>query len=125
MDGDIIFSDFTARREQSLRLRDALLRLIGAIQDFARRKDEAAAQLLRDETSYFYDNSIRYLMFRDWSGFELFYIEILKCVSLQGIQAIAHRFETFLQTLFREVQKRSAFRPPADEAVTPSETVAT
>ncbi len=125
VDGDIIFSDFTARREQSLRLRDALLRLIGAIQDFARRKDEAAAQQLRDETSYFYDNSIRYLMFRDWSGFELFYIEILKCVSLQGIQAIAHRFETFLQTLFREVQKRSAFRPPVGEAVTPSETAAT
>jgi hypothetical protein len=110
-DGDALFADFTARREQSLRLRDALLRLIGAVQDFARKKDEAAAQQFRDETSYFYDNSIRYLMFRDWSGFELFYIEILKCTSLPGLQAIAHRFETFLQTLFREVQKRSAFQP--------------
>jgi hypothetical protein len=46
-------------------------------------------------------------MYRDWSGFELFYIEILKCGSLQALQQIAHRFETFLVTLLREVQKRS------------------
>ena len=36
-------------------------------------------------------------MYRDWSGFELFYIEILKCASLGGLQQIAHRFETFLR----------------------------
>jgi hypothetical protein len=46
-------------------------------------------------------------MYRDWSGFELFYIEILKCGSISGLQQIAHRFETFLVTLLREVQKRS------------------
>jgi hypothetical protein len=46
-------------------------------------------------------------MYRDWSGFELFYIEILKCTSLPGLLQIAHRFDTFLMTLFREVQKRS------------------
>jgi hypothetical protein len=46
-------------------------------------------------------------MYRDWSGFELFYIEILKCGNLAGLQQIGHRFETFLVTLFREVQKRS------------------
>ena len=49
----------------------------------------------------------KYLMYRDWSGFELFFIEILKCTSLPGLLQIGHRFETFLMTLFREVQKRS------------------
>ena len=34
---------------------------------------------MKEEISDFYDNSIKYLMYRDWSGFELFYIEILKC----------------------------------------------
>jgi hypothetical protein len=57
--------------------------------------------------SEFYDHHMKYLMYRDWSGFELFYIEILKCTSLGGLQQIAHRFETFLITLLREVQKRS------------------
>jgi hypothetical protein len=46
-------------------------------------------------------------MYRDWSGFELFFIEILKCGSLPALNQISHRFETFLMTLFREVQKRS------------------
>ena len=34
-------------------------------------------------------------------------LEILKCGSLSGLTQIAHRFETFLMTLLREVQKRS------------------
>ena len=59
------------------------------------------------EISDFYDNSIKFLMYRDWSGFELFYIEILKCTSMPSLMQIAHRFDTFLMTLFREVQKRS------------------
>jgi hypothetical protein len=50
---------------------------------------------------------MRYLMYRDWSGFEIFFIEILKCTSLSGLGQICHRFETFLMTLFREVSKRS------------------
>jgi hypothetical protein len=62
---------------------------------------------MKDAISDFYDHHIKYLMFRDWSGFELFYIEILKCGSLGALQQIAHRFETFLVTLLREVQKRS------------------
>jgi hypothetical protein len=52
-------------------------------------------------------------MYRDWSGFELFYIEILKCASLGALQQIAHRFETFLVTLAREVQKRSILQGTA------------
>jgi len=50
---------------------------------------------------------MKYLMYRDWSGFELFFIEILKCPSLSALLQISHRFETFLSTLHREVQKRS------------------
>ena len=56
-------------------------------------------------------------MYRDWSGFELFFIEILKCSSLPALQQIAHRFDTFLMTLLREVQKRSILQdlPPTDD----------
>ena len=58
---------------------------------------------------------MKYLMYRDWSGFELFFIEILKCASLTALLQIAHRFETFLMTLYREVQKRSILQPrPSD-----------
>jgi hypothetical protein len=117
IDGSDIFPDFMAKLEQSILLRDGLARLIKAIREFEERKDEALAVRMKDEISSFYDNCIKYLMYRDWSGFELFYIEILKCASLPGLLQIAHRFDTFLMTLFREVQKRSILQnaPLAEE----------
>src|SRR6185295_3680398 len=112
VEGSDIFPDFTAKLDQSIRLRDGLAVLIKAIRDFERGKDEAAAQVMKSEISDFYDNSIKFLMYRDWSGFELFYIEILKCTSMPSLMQIAHRFDTFLMTLFREVQKRSILPHP-------------
>ncbi|OFV88024.1 MAG: hypothetical protein A2V74_08660 [Acidobacteria bacterium RBG_16_70_10] len=107
LEGGRIFPDFTAKREQSIHLRDALAGMIKAVREFQLRKDEPTAERMKNRISEFYDHQIKYLMYRDWSGFELFYIEILKCGSLTALAQIAHRFETFLVTLFREVQKRS------------------
>jgi hypothetical protein len=106
-DGSDIFPDFMAKLDQSVRLRDGLARLINAVRAFQTRKEEAAAVKMKEEISVFYDHHIKFLMYRDWSGFELFFIEILKCGSLPALSQIAHRFETFLVTLFREIQKRS------------------
>jgi hypothetical protein len=115
--GENIFSDFTAKLDQSVRLRDGLARLIGALRAFASQKDEPAASRMKDEISRFYDESMKYLMYRDWTGFEIFFIETLKCSSLTALLQIAHRFETFLTTLFREVSKRGILQglPASDE----------
>ncbi len=118
VDGARIFPDFIARREQSLHVRDALAEVIRAVRAFQAEKSEATAGRMKDRISGFYDHQIKYLMYRDWAGFELFYIEILKCASMSGLGQIAHRFETFLVTLLREVQKRSFL-----QGVTPSEEV--
>jgi len=120
IDGARIFPDFVAKREQSLRLRDGLARVLRVVRQFQKEKTEAAADQMKKEISEFYDHHIKYLMYRDWSGFELFYIEILKCGRLSGLTQIAHRFETFLVTLLREVQKRSllADEPPIEESLT-------
>jgi hypothetical protein len=107
VDGARIFPDFTARREQSVRLRDGLADVVRAVRAFQSARDEVAAEKMKERISEFYDHHIKYLMYRDWSGFELFYIEILKCGSMSALGQIAHRFETFLVTLLREVQKRS------------------
>jgi hypothetical protein len=118
IDGARIFPDFMAKREQSLHLREGLARLTRSVQEFERNKDASSAEKMKAEISHFYDHNIKYLMYRDWSGFELFYIEILKCGSLGGLIQIAHRFETFLITLLREVQKRSILAgSPASEEV--------
>jgi hypothetical protein len=113
VDGARIFPDFTARREQSVKLRDGLAAVVRAVRAFQKQRDEPTAERMKEAISEFYDHHIKYLMYRDWSGFELFYIEILKCGSLTGLAQIAHRFETFLVTLLREVQKRSILQGAA------------
>jgi hypothetical protein len=116
VDGSRIFPDFSARRDQSVELRDGLVTVVRSLREFQDQKDQASATRMKERISEFYDHHIKYLMYRDWSGFELFYIEILKCGSISGLQQIAHRFETFLVTLLREVQKRSLLQgAPARE----------
>jgi hypothetical protein len=110
IDGETIFADFTAKLEQSVELRDGLGKLILSLRRFQSQRDETSAASMKTEISSFYDEFMRYLMYRDWSGFEIFFIEILKCSSLPGLQQISHRFDTFLTTLFREVQKRAILR---------------
>jgi hypothetical protein len=107
VEGQEVFPDFTAKLEQSLRVREGLLLLIRALRRFQARRDDESAMEMKDEISSFYDSNMKYLMYRDWAGFELFFIEILKCSSLPALVQIGHRFETFLMTLFREIQKRS------------------
>jgi hypothetical protein len=116
--GEEIFPDFMAKLDQSVELRDGLANLITALRDLQELRDEASATRMKEATSSFYDHHIKYLMYRDWSGFELFFIEILKCTSLPGLLQISHRFDTFLSTLFREVMKRSILQhaPPLSEA---------
>jgi hypothetical protein len=115
--GGEIFHDFTAKLEQSLSLRDGLAVLIKAVQEFSAKADEEGAVLMKASISDFYDSSMKYLMYRDWMGFEMFFIEILKTTNVSALVHISHRFETFLMTLFREVQKRSILRElPGDNA---------
>src|SRR6266571_4935252 len=105
--GRDIFEDFTAKFEQSVELREQLGRLVHFVKEFQAHRDETTAADMTAAISRFYDTDMKYLMYRDWSGFELFFIEILKCPSLSALLQISHRFETFLSTLHREVQKRS------------------
>src|SRR4029078_10929825 len=116
VEGHDIFPDFTTKLEQSVGLRDSLARLIRAVRQFQATLDEYLVVAMKEEISVFYDHNMKDLMYRDWSGFELFFIEILKCSSLPALGQISHRFETSLMTLFREVQKRSILQNvPAPE----------
>jgi hypothetical protein len=105
--GHHIFPGFTEKLEQSVQLREGLAEVIRAVRGFQAARDEAGGVAMKEAISRFYDENMKYLMYRDWASFEIFFIEILKCTSLQGLLQIAHRFETFLTTLFREVSKRA------------------
>jgi hypothetical protein len=108
-----VFADFVTKKERSLALKKALETLLSAVGDFYARGDEVTAVALRESTAKFYDRQLRHLMYRDWSAFEQFFIEILKCNSLASLKPITHRYETFLQTLLREVEKRAVLQSTA------------
>jgi len=107
IEGHHIFPGFTEKLEQSVHLREGLAEVIQAVRAFQAARNDAGSVAMKDAISRFYDRNMKYLMYRDWASFEIFFIEILKCTSLQGLIQIAHRFETFLTTLFREVSKRA------------------
>jgi len=108
-----VFSDFVTKKERSLALKKALETLLRAVRDFYARGDEVTALALRENTAKFYDRQLRHLMYRDWSAFEQFFVEILKCNSLSALKPITHRYETFLETLLREVEKRAVLQSQA------------
>jgi hypothetical protein len=105
-----VFSDFVTKKERSFTLKKSLEGLIRVVHDFYVRGDEVSASALREGTARFYDRQLRHLMFRDWAGFEQFFVEILKCNSTPALKPIAHRYETFLQTLLREIEKRAVLQ---------------
>ena len=108
-----VFTDFVTKKERSLALKKALENLLRSVRDFYARGDEVTAVALREGTAKFYDRQLRHLMYRDWSAFEQFFVEILKCNSLAALKPITHRYETFLQTLLREVEKRAVLQSQA------------
>ena len=72
-----------------------LVEVVRALHEFQQHKDAAAAQRMKDGISAFYDNHIKSLMYRDWSGFDLFYLEIPKGGVLQALQQVAPPTATF------------------------------
>jgi len=113
--GKEIFSQFATKLEQSLDLKASLVRLLDTVHAFQRAGSHESADELKRSVAEFYERSLKYLMYRDWGGFELFFGEILKCESIPGLLQIAHRFETYLVTLLREVSKRAVLQEvPSD-----------
>jgi hypothetical protein len=118
IEGRRIFPHYETHLEQSQSLRRDLVAVILTVRRFSEEKTEERAETMKRLISRFYDRSLRFLMYRDWSSFESFAVEILKCDSIPGLLSIAHRFDTYLKTLLREVNKRGVLqgRPPDEGA---------
>ena len=114
IEGKRIFPQYQTHLEQSQLLKRDLLALIVAVHKFVVEPSEDRAGSMKRLISHFYDRSLRFLMYLDWSSFESFAAELLKCDNIPGLIQIAHRFETYLKTLLREVSKRGVLRASRD-----------
>lgn len=113
IEGKRIFPRYQTHQEQSQLLKRDLLTLTVVVHKFGEEPSKERAETMKHLITRFYDRSLRFLMYRDWSSFESFASELLKCDSIPGLVQIAHRFETYLKTLLREVSKRGVLQPTA------------
>jgi hypothetical protein len=106
IDARVLFPEYRARVDQSLRLRDELGHLVRATQDFLKAPDKKTLRALVTEIESFRRGGMRYLMFRDWSLFERFHAGFSRERTPRSFVPAANQFDGFLRTLVKEVGKR-------------------
>ncbi len=104
-----IFVDLIARQEESVRLHNDLC----TIRELVRRMEAGYSmedvETLRKLLRIFNENSLRYLMFKDWGVFEGFSDQI-NITPHDQLAPVLHRFLVFLDTLSAAVEKRAVLR---------------
>ncbi len=106
MDGARLFQTFRTKLQQSLDLRDDLWVLMQltrrAEQDGDRRPLAPLLELLHK----FRDGNLRCLMYKDWDAFERFVTELAETRGAAEAVPVLHRFGTYLETLFGQINMR-------------------
>ncbi|PWT89000.1 MAG: hypothetical protein C5B54_09685 [Acidobacteria bacterium] len=107
LDGHNIFPDYVTRLDQSLRLREDIYDLREAGRQLRKNADLTETSSLVKRIEKFKTGSMKYLMYKDWFEFDNFYHEVLACKTTGNLNFTLHRFDTFLTTLIKEVNKRT------------------
>jgi hypothetical protein len=119
LEGQQIFPDYVTRLEQSLKLRADIFDLCSEVTAFGLKGNLHQISSLIKKIEWFKLNSMKFLMYKDWFEFDNFYIEVCACKTTGNLNFVLHRFEAFLNTLLKEVNKRAIlsthpFPPAAD-----------
>ena len=116
--GELLFDDYRARFKQS----SLLLTELSALARLARRAQESpdaeAGGLLIRELKSFCQNTIYYLMYKDWDEFEDLSCEVMCSRNSARHGFILHCFTTYLDALINQVRMRSVLN---DGAPAPTE----
>ena len=116
--GELLFDDYRARFKQS----SLLLTELSALARLARRAQESpdaeAGGLLIRELKSFCQNTIYYLMYKDWDEFEDLSCEVMCSHGSPRHGFILHCFTTYLDALINQVRMRSVLN---DGAPAPTE----
>jgi hypothetical protein len=108
LDGDELFEEYKARGEQSLLLRRELGRLLQKVRVIT--KDSGVLQILNviNSLKRFRQETMHFLMYRDWGEFEAFVDEFITTYDEAGdLDLVLHRFAPYLETLINHVNMRT------------------
>ena len=107
LDERALFPEYRTRLDQSLVLREELAQLVKATHDFVRAPDKTSLRALVHELESFRRSGMRGLVFKDWSLFERFLAGFSRERPPRSFLPAAHQFGGFLETLVKEIGKRS------------------
>jgi hypothetical protein len=106
-DGTELLDSFQTKLEQSLRLRLDIWRLLCAIRKFEADPDEIKTTALIEQMAVFRDNSLKYLMYKDWDDFEKLLEEVIMTRTLEEFLKMIHVFSTFMEALLGQINMRA------------------
>jgi hypothetical protein len=85
------------------------------LSDISSSREELDSNRIIERLATFKDNSLRFLMYRDWAEFEEFSDAVAIAGNYIEIRTHIRKFVNYLEMLIQEVSKRSVFRdkPPS------------
>ena len=107
LDGEELFNDFQARREEALTLYRDLWSLVGLARRADKECDQFSVALLLAHLKRFRDGSMCYLMYRDWEEYERFVKQVTAARRILEIGPALEGLTCYLETLLGQVRLRS------------------
>ncbi|HEX8130951.1 MAG TPA: hypothetical protein VF527_17755 [Pyrinomonadaceae bacterium] len=107
LDGEELFNDFQARREEALILYRDLWNLVGLARRADKECDQFSVALLLAHLKRFRDGSMCYLMYRDWEEYERFVKQVTAARRILEIGPALEGLTCYLETLLGQVRLRS------------------
>ena len=106
-----VFNDFEERVRQSLILCNDLSALLRVVRTAEHETTpESLGQVVQSALN-FRDNSMHYLMYRDWRGYERLALALIAAIEANSdVKDLLHQFNCFLEVLYGHVKMRAVLK---------------
>ena len=102
-----LFPSFRTKLDQSMILRVELWRVLQSIRAAEKDPDPKKVRDLQRQMENFMGEAVHFLFYKDKESVERFVEEIFVTIDKQDLSGILHRFATYLETLFGQVNIRA------------------
>lgn len=107
LDGAILFYAFQTKLDQSIALRSGIWTLLQHVRHAEREREQRSFTPLVERLLAFREESLRFLMYKDWESYERFVEEIGAARGAAELAPVLHRFGAYLETLFSQINMRA------------------
>ena len=107
LDGTLLFYAFQTKLDQSIALRSGIWTLLQHVRHAEREREQRSFTPLLERLLAFREESLRFLMYKDWESYERFVEEIGAARGATELAPVLHRFGAYLETLFSQINMRA------------------